>query len=86
MKGVKNMKKQYVKPEMYFENFELSTNIATGCVESTHSFANGTCGIYVDGIGKVFMGSMDDCKYKGTDGDFSICYDVPTATNRLFNS
>ena len=25
------MKKTYVRPEVYFENFELSTNIATGC-------------------------------------------------------
>lgn len=25
---MKNMKKQYVKPELYFENFELSTSIA----------------------------------------------------------
>ena len=36
MKGVKNMKKQYVKPELYFEDFELSANIATGCEAPTN--------------------------------------------------
>ena len=43
MKGVKSMKKQYVKPELYFENFELSTSIAAcAYTDATHQDGN-TC-------------------------------------------
>ena len=31
------MKKTYVKPEVHFESFELSTNIAYACGKPTHT-------------------------------------------------
>ena len=80
------MKKRYQKPEVYFEDFELSTNIATACGTKAPGPTNGTCGVNVDGIGKVFLMAMTDCTYKGADGDYSICYHNPSDLKALFNS
>lgn len=74
MKGVKNMKKQYVKPELYFENFELSTSIAA-CDNNPGTYAQDVCGITIPGVeGKVFSEDITGCERTGTDGPNSICY------------
>lgn len=80
---MKNMKKQYVKPELYFENFELSTSIAT-CTNPTNTPNGGTCGIDLgDGTVAFIQGGV--CNYQPEDGP-KYCYDVPSDTNKLFNS
>lgn len=74
MKGVKSMKKQYVKPELYFENFELSTSIAA-CENNPGTHAQNVCGITIPGVeGKVFSEDITGCERTGTDGPNSICY------------
>ena len=74
MKGVKNMKKQYVKPELYFENFELSTSIAA-CEKDTGTHAQNVCGIIIPGVeGTVFSENITNCTTKGADGEYSTCY------------
>lgn len=74
MKGVKSMKKQYVKPELYFENFELSTSIAA-CENNPGTHAQNVCGITIPGVeGKVFSEDITGCERLGTDGPNSICY------------
>lgn len=85
MKGVKNMKKQYVKPELYFENFQLSTSIAA-CGTPTQTPSNGDCGITVTGYGVLFLTSVSGCEKKVADGYEGICYHQPTDTTNLFNS
>lgn len=87
MKGVKNMKKQYVKPELYFENFELSTSIAA-CGSTTNTPSDMQCGIAVVGYGNVFFTGITGCSDKQveSDGFMGICYHQPTDTTNLFNS
>lgn len=84
MKGVKNMKKQYVKPELYFENFELSTSIAA-CANPTHTPSGGTCSVDAGNGLKAFTSDMGECNYHPQDGD-SGCYHQPTEATKLFNS
>lgn len=81
------MKKRYQKPEVYFEDFELSTNIATACGVPTKTSHDGVCGITIPGVpGIVFIsGPASQCT-RGADGDYDICYHVPTDAQKLFNS
>ena len=87
------MKKAYSKPEIVFENFSLTTNIAGDCEEIYGFFARGTCGIPdSNGLGmKIFNttpGVNSDCVIQGGDDTLydGFCYHVPTETNNLFNS
>lgn len=86
------MKKTYVKPEVYFESFELSTNIAYACGKPTHTPTNGTCGVTINGIGTVFLSGIAGCKYTNINGEDvkdgynGICYHVPDSSQNLFNS
>ena len=80
------MKKAYVKPVLYFENFELNANIAASCATPIHNSARDACGLEIDGIGVAFLDGISGCKYKGKDGNFGVCYHNPTDTTNLFNS
>jgi len=82
-KGVKNMKKQYVKPELYFENFELSTSIAA-CEYKTKLPSKGSCG-FDDGNAIIFVSNLTGCDTTD-DGSGKICYDNPLDSNNLFSS
>lgn len=88
------MKKAYSKPEIVFENFSLSTNIAGDCEVKTWLPSNNSCGLEFTGIGKVFLDTMGGCTEEdgypipsvGGDGEFNgLCYHVPYGDN-LFNS
>ena len=86
------MKKKYMKPEVMFESFTLSTNIAGNCdwTEGIVPVDNKTgCG-YVDPADKhgyvIFTSGMS-CTAVEDDGDSNgICYDVPTEGMQIFNS
>lgn len=87
------MKKSYSKPDIVFENFSLSTNVAaTACAHAVQSFAEGHCGIMF-GDRMVFLDGIAGCETKGAyiieDGSpiaNYLCYHVPTAPNALFHS
>ena len=85
------MKKVYTKPEIIFENFALSSNIAGGCEVRTNTPSQGNCA-YIVNAGPVtfniFLSDMQGiCTTTEADGDYNgICYHVPTETNNLFNS
>lgn len=82
------MKKVYEKPEIMFEDFTLTTNVAGDCEVKTNIPSNNTCGLDFSGL-MVFMTGMSGCSDiqvdEGKDFD-GICYHVPTADNNLFNS
>lgn len=79
------MKKLYSKPEILFESFATSTNIAAGCRFITKLQAEGGCG-YDDGRnGVVFITKETGCTYTQVDGD-SLCYHVPNEDYDIFNS
>lgn len=81
------MKKAYVKPELYFENFELSTSIAAGCEQLINNSTRGSCALILANGRNVFLDTVADCTTKQADGvNGYACYHVPVTTNNLFNS
>lgn len=83
------MKKPYVKPEVYFESFELSTSIATGC-SAGYNHSNTTFGdanhcYLIYGTDNVFLETTTGCTL--TDSDENLfCYHVPAANDKIFSS
>ena len=86
------MKKAYVKPEIMFENFSLSTNIAGDCEGIVGNASKGTCAVLGTGDIAIFDGTVSACVFTPTDvGEKEDewdgnCYHVPTEYNNLFNS
>lgn len=82
------MKKTYTKPEIIFEDFTTSTNIAAGCEGIVGSPAKDTCTVVGTGNIVMFDNGMSLCDYTPPEGDKwdSFCYHVPTEYNNLFNS
>lgn len=78
------MKKTYVKPEVYFENFELSANIATGCAISINHNV-GSCWKGFEGFKdfNIFVDSYPCTTIPDEDG---FCYHSPTDANNIFTS
>ncbi|MBQ8813365.1 MAG: hypothetical protein IJZ85_02555 [Lachnospiraceae bacterium] len=85
------MKKIYTKPEIMFESFALSSNIAGDCEMQTNLPSNSTCGLDFSGL-KVFLDGMGGCSdievdNVGGDGEYNgICYHVMTGGKNLFAS
>ncbi len=80
------MKKAYVKPQLYFENFELSANIAVQCGYPIH-YAAVSCKDGLGGLGgyaDVIFIDTNSCS--ATPDEFGLCYHNPTDTTKLFNS
>lgn len=78
------MKRQYVKPDLSFESFEMSSNIATGCgikVGPTEMSCD------IDGNLSAGMGLFSEkysCEYTpDTDG---MCYQTTTDDSKIFAS
>ncbi len=81
------MKKTYVKPELYFESFELSSNIAAGCSPTAIvNHAENTCPYVVENVFAVFQNETSGCKYTPDQVGNKVCYGVPTDDKRLFSS
>lgn len=81
------MKKIYSKPEIMFESFTLSENIAGDCDVKVTTMAENICG-YLDPrdpIRKpVFNSSISGCERHPSED--TVCYHNPTETSNLFNS
>ena len=85
------MKKTYIKPEIFFDSFSLSTNIATNCEVTFDLASRGSCGIPDDndtGMNIFDLGTGGTCTApgKGSETYDGLCYHVPTENNNLFNS
>ena len=83
--------KHYVKPEIIFEDFSLTTNIAAACVQK-HTLNEYVCP--VEGTGGITFFTEHACDFevispdqvdqlKDNDG---FCYHVPDGINMLFTS
>lgn len=85
------MKKEYVKPQIVFESFTLSTNIAADCETITSLHGRGSCG-YPTRDGVVFVDSYTGCDVTAPveNGESvygnTVCYHVPIDSKNLFNS
>ena len=96
------MKKVYEKPQIVFENFTMTTNIAGGCEKIVGGPTEGTCGIEGSAPGQtIFSSKVDACDMPwddplfnpGVDADPNngdmydgFCYHVPTQAYNFFNS
>lgn len=80
------MKKTYAKPQIVFESFQLTANIAGGCNTSPNSTNEATCG-YNDNGWIVFQNSAVCNVYADQDGKHNrLCYHVPTGDISVFTS
>ena len=86
------MKKIYTKPEIIFEDFTLSENIAGTCESIVGNPSKGTCPVMGTGGIRMFDGTISACDFApedqgGTEDQWDgFCYHVPTQYNNLFNS
>ncbi len=84
--------KAYSKPDIVFEDFSLSTNIAAGCECLSHATEN-VCAVEIpagSGTLIVFTTDVAGCAYTPPDGSDvwgdGICYHIPSADNNVFAS
>lgn len=85
------MKKMYSKPEIVFESFVLSTNIAGNCktIINTPSYGNCAYSVTDEFLGplNIFVTGVSACTTTEADGEYNgICYQTPVDTSSLFNS
>lgn len=90
------MKKKYEKPLFLFENFTICTNIDTTCEVKTNLQGYQECGIKASDLDLSDSGLYDDTDIIFTSTEYgcnytmsqfnTVCYDVPTTANNLFNS
>ena len=90
------MKKTYQKPDVFFEDFAFSSNIAGNCsaLFDLHR-TDGTCNFkatfsnpnnctFIDNDFIIFQ---SECEIKCQENDpFNLCYHVSVDFNRIFNS
>lgn len=81
------MKKKYIKPEIMFESFTLSTNIAGDCTQPNSLQSENVCGLDFGGD-IIFLTGVTGCElqFETDDGSSGVCYHNPYATSLLFNS
>jgi hypothetical protein len=81
------MKKIYSKPDIYFEDFSLSTNIAAGCELQPINAEDTQCAVV---YGRYHLLADDThCTRAIEDGknEFNnLCYHVPYESFNVFNS
>lgn len=85
------MKKEYSTPDIVFESFSLNQNIASAnanCSRNVTTIYDNICGLHYGGK-VVFTLAASGCQVRIQDGSpmfDGLCYHVPVAGNRLFNS
>lgn len=80
------MKKAYMKPEILFESFALSTNIAGDCEKDVGHPTKDACGIPTTSGDTVFVADICDIPLNPDDEYDGFCYHVPFEQNNFFNS
>ena len=80
------MKKTYAKPQIVFESFQLTANIAGDCNIRPNITNEATCG-YNDNGWIVFQNDAVCNVLAGPDGKHNgLCYHVPTGDISVFTS
>ena len=81
------MKKTYAKPQIVFESFQLTANIAGDCNTKPNIANEATCG-YIDDNGWIIFQNSAVCNLPaGQDGKHNrLCYHVPTGDISVFTS
>lgn len=84
------MKRKYSKPELYYERYELSSNIAGNCatglpVVGINSTDYQTCTVNVGGGDLLFLTEVIGCNTLPIEGD-RFCYQSFSTNEMLFSS
>ncbi len=78
------MKKKYIKPQITFESFQLSTTIASCAIMGTN-LAQYVCPVEDPEWGWMYFADSNNlCDMVPGNGE--ICYDVPVANWNVTNS
>lgn len=78
--------KRYKKPELVYESFALSQDIASGC-EGIANFAEGVCSVTVDvGFPMEIFQNPAVCSNVPPNPDDYVCYHAPSDGNNIFSS
>ncbi len=78
------MKRQYVKPDLSFESFEMSSNIALGCGKSAGYSVQDCNGNIIPGLsGTLFDQGMGCTIFPDDNG---VCYQTVSDDQRIFAS
>ncbi len=86
------MKKVYTAPQILFESFTMSTNIAGNCEGIVGNPTQGTCAVIGTGSQAIFTDTVTACEFtpdtfgQPEDQWDGFCYHVPSEYNNLFNS
>lgn len=81
------MKKLYSKPEIMFEDFTLSENIAGDCERKVGNPSKDQCAYESTGGITTFTATLTGCDFTPSDGMADgFCYHIPDADHNLFNS
>lgn len=80
------MKKAYTAPEIVFDSFELTANIAAGCAFITSKHDPYACPILDEEFGYTIFTDFGICDSTPPGGNDSICYHVPTADFSVYTS
>ena len=76
------MKKEYKKPLIYFDSFELSQSIAAGC----RLISEGEGAPVYDPETGLQVYASGTCTYSPPNIGDEPCYDVPTLDSKTFTS
>lgn len=79
--------KDYMKPAISFQFFNLAANAPGGCSLDSNS-AQYQCAVEIPGRpGMTIFANRPDCRYL-TDSpeDYGVCYGVPVADSRVLGS
>jgi hypothetical protein len=82
------MKKQYSAPDIFFEEFSLSTSIAAGCEEKPFNQTS-DCGVQGPKGQTLFSTEINGCKKKVISGSAEangLCYHNPYDNYNVFFS
>ena len=84
------MKRNYEKPALYFEEYELSSSIAGNCgnklfQDKIYAGDYKSCKVDAGGGDFLFLDSSFCNTHPGADGEL-YCYQVPSTNEMLFNS
>lgn len=78
------MKKQYKKPDILFDSFELSQSIAAACAYISNQERT-ICPVDIGGSMSLFS-ELGVCTLTPPAGDNTVCYDVPSLDSKIFGS
>ncbi len=80
------MKKKYIKPDVVFESFELTSAVAADCSVIGSPSAAYVCPVVDDELGITIFTSTSGCQYSAPGVNDRVCYDVPFAGLTVFES